>query len=81
MSCPTTRALSIFKERTKSWICFAASNMSILCGIDESPMPGKSGAITVNFSASVGMIGRHIREVSANPCKRITISGPLPAVR
>ena len=32
-------------------------------GIDESPMPGRSGAITVNFSASNGMIGRHIREV------------------
>jgi len=31
----------------------------------ESPMPGRSGAITVNFSASTGMIGRHMRESSA----------------
>ncbi len=55
--------------------------MSILsAGIPESPMPGKSGAITVNFSASNGMIGRHIREVSAKPCKKITV-GPSPAVR
>ena len=34
-------------------------------GIAESPMPGRSGAITVNRSASTGMIGRHMRDVSA----------------
>src|SRR5208283_2736673 len=49
-------------------------------GMSESPMPGKSGATTVNRSASSGMIGLHIREVSAYPCK--SISGvPWPAVR
>src|SRR5260370_38699893 len=55
--------------------------MSILsAGIDESPIPGRSGAITVNFSASKGIRGRHIREVSANSCNKITV-GPWPAVR
>jgi hypothetical protein len=49
-------------------------------GIAESPMPGRSGAITVNFFASNGMIGHHIRDVSAYPCNRIT-AGPCPAVR
>lgn len=34
-------------------------------GMPESPMPGKSGAITVNLSASKGMIGLHMRDVSA----------------
>jgi hypothetical protein len=34
-------------------------------GIDESPIPGKSGAITVNFSANKGMIGFHMSDVSA----------------
>ena len=34
-------------------------------GIAESPMPGRSGAITVNRSASNGMIGFHMSEVSA----------------
>jgi hypothetical protein len=34
-------------------------------GIAESPMPGKSGAITVNRSASLRMSGLHMREVSA----------------
>jgi hypothetical protein len=29
----------------------------------ESPMPGRSGAITVNFPAKSGMIGLHMREV------------------
>ena len=38
---------------------------SPLVGIAESPMPGRSGAMTMNRSASRGMIGRHIREVSA----------------
>ena len=71
----------MFNERASAWISFAASNMSILSGIDESPMPGKSGAMTVNFSASVGMIGRHIRDVSAKPCNKITVAGPWPAVR
>jgi len=33
-------------------------------GIAESPIPGKSGAITVNRSDSRGMIGFHMREVS-----------------
>lgn len=50
--------------------------MSLSAGMLESPMPGRSGAMTVNFSASLGMIGRHIREVSANPCNRITVAGP-----
>src|ERR1700732_846494 len=49
-------------------------------GIAESPIPGKSGAITVNRSASRGMIGLHIREVSAYPCSKITV-GPCPAVK
>jgi rRNA maturation protein Nop10 len=34
-------------------------------GIAESPIPGKSGAITVNRSDSRGMIGFHMRDVSA----------------
>ena len=43
----------------------AAVIMSALlsAGIEESPMPGKSTAITVNFSDSNGMIDRHMREV------------------
>lgn len=32
-------------------------------GIPESPIPGRSGATTMNFSASLGMIGLHMREV------------------
>jgi hypothetical protein len=48
-------------------------------GIEDSPIPGKSGAITVNFSPSCGKIGVHIREVSAYPCSRITV-GPCPPV-
>jgi hypothetical protein len=32
-------------------------------GISESPIPGRSGAITVNLSDSRGMIGLHIRDV------------------
>ncbi len=34
-------------------------------GISESPIPGRSGAITVNFPARRGMSGFHMREVSA----------------
>ena len=47
------------------YVILAAVIMSILlsAGMPESPMPGKSGAITVNFLASNGMIGRHIRDV------------------
>src|SRR6266581_2695641 len=32
-------------------------------GISESPMPGRSGAMTVNLSLSLSIRGRHIREV------------------
>ena len=47
---------------------------------DESDeMRGRSGAITVNRSASNGMIGFHISEVSAQPWRRINW-GPWPAV-
>src|SRR5712664_4140197 len=31
----------------------------------ESPMPGRSGAMTVNLSPSSGRMGVHMREVSA----------------
>jgi hypothetical protein len=56
----------------------AASFMLIpFAGIEESPIPGKSGAITVNFSPSTGKIGVHIRDVSAKPCSKIT-AGPCP---
>lgn len=48
-------------------------------GIDESPIPGRSGAITVNFSPNLGKIGAHIRDVSANPCSKIT-AGPCPPI-
>jgi hypothetical protein len=34
-------------------------------GIAESPMPGRSGAMTVKRYASNGMIGLHMRDVSA----------------
>ncbi len=34
-------------------------------GIAESPIPGRSGAITVNRSARSGRIGLHMRDVSA----------------
>ena len=34
-------------------------------GIAESPIPGRSGAITVNLSARRGMSGLHMRDVSA----------------
>jgi len=49
--------------------------------IEESPMPGRSGEITVNFGASNGMIGCHIREVSANPYKKMPAFVPFAAVR
>ena len=72
----TNLAFSIPSEFISAWTRFAEVIMSILSiGIEESPMPGRSGAITVNFSASNGMIGRHIRDVSAKPCNRIT-AGP-----
>jgi len=32
-------------------------------GISDSPIPGRSGAITVNLFAKSGMIGFHIRDV------------------
>jgi hypothetical protein len=35
-------------------------------GISESPMQGRSGAMTVNLSLSLSISGRHIREVCAN---------------
>ena len=34
-------------------------------GIDESPIPGRSGAITVKRGASTFASGFHMREVSA----------------
>ena len=34
-------------------------------GMPESPMPGRSGAMTVKRVASVRIKGRHIRDVSA----------------
>jgi len=36
-----------------------------LFGIDESPMPGRSGATTVNRGANAFTNGFHIRDVSA----------------
>ena len=49
-------------------------------GMSEPPIPGRSGAMTVKCSASRGISGLHIREVSAYPCSRTT-AGPRPAVR
>ena len=38
--------------------------MSIpLAGISDSPIPGKSGAMTVYRSLRLGMIGRHMCDV------------------
>jgi hypothetical protein len=34
-------------------------------GIAESPIPGRSGAITVKRSPNAGMIGFHMSDVSA----------------
>jgi hypothetical protein len=78
----TNDARLLDAQRTRQLMDLPSRDQLPACaGIDESPMPGKSGAMTVNFSASSGMIGRHIRDVSAKPCRRITASGPFPAVR
>ncbi len=64
MSWPTTLAFSTPNDLASAWIRIAAFFMSSpSAGIAESPIPGRSGAITVNFAASSGMIGRHMREV------------------
>ena len=42
-----------------------------LDGASESPMPGRSGAMTVKRWARRGMMGFHICEVSAKPWRRI----------
>ena len=48
MSCPTTRTFVYPSERTAAWTRSAEIFMSSPAfGIDESPMPGRSGAITV----------------------------------
>ena len=49
-------------------------------GASESPIPGRSGAMTVKRWARAGMMGFHICEVSAKPCMRMR-DGPWPAVR
>ena len=64
MSWPTTRAFWTPSDLASAWMRMAAvfmSNPSV--GILESPIPGRSGAITVNFSASSGMMGFHMRDV------------------
>jgi len=38
---------------------------SPFAGMAESPIPGRSGTITVNRGASAGMIGFHMSAVSA----------------
>ena len=66
MSCPTTLAFPTPSAFAREWIRIAEVFMSSpVLGIPESPMPGRSGAMTVNFSAKIGITGRHIREVSA----------------
>jgi hypothetical protein len=64
MSCPTTLAFPTPSDLTSAWTLMAAVFMSTpLVGISESPIPGRSGAMTVNFSARSGMIGFHMRDV------------------
>src|SRR5437762_4203220 len=78
MSCPTTRTFEYPSERTAAWTRSAEVFISMpVFGIDESPMPGRSGAMTVNRGASTFASGFHIRDVSAYPWIS-TAGGPLP---
>ncbi len=45
--------------------------------MSESPIPGRSGAITVWFAATADIDGRHIRKVSAYPVRQQD-RGPAP---
>src|SRR5213078_646181 len=78
ISCPTTRTFEYPSERTAAWTRSAEVFISMpVFGIDESPMPGRSGAMTVNRGASTFASGFHIRDVSAYPWIS-TAGGPLP---
>src|SRR5271165_5363693 len=78
MSWPTTRTFVYPSECTASRTRCADVFMSNpLDGIEEFPMPGRSGAITVKRGASAIASGFHMRESSAYPCNRTT-AGPCP---
>src|SRR5215469_6959990 len=73
MSWPTTFAFFTPSDCVSSWTRMAAVFMSRPpVGMAESPMPGRSGAITVNVSASSQMNGLHISDVCVYPCSRTT---------
>ena len=51
---------------------------SIPDGRSENPAPNRSGAYTVAYDASAGMVYRHENEYPNNPCSKIR-AGPDPA--
>jgi hypothetical protein len=58
-------ALSMPRLLTRPWIRAADRAIQTVGGMAEPPIPGRSGATTVNRFASFGISGRHIRDVSA----------------
>jgi hypothetical protein len=86
MSCPTTAAFVTPRPLTSARIRLAAWAMSRpSLGMPESPMPGRSGAMTVKRAASVRIKGRHMRDVSAFlMCRALTSRtasyGAMPSI-